>query len=122
LVRRYLRELEAKLSDIGPLLERKELKIDIISEEMAVVKGEIEFFDGSILNFMELFSSGDHDYRFHWMNDKKELICRWDTAPHHRVKSFPYHKHAQGGVVTSSKKKRLVEILAEIERELMKKG
>jgi hypothetical protein len=120
LVRDYLRELEAKLDDIAPLVEKKEVKIEIVSEEVAVVKGMIELFDGSILNFMELVSPGERNYRFHWMDDKKELICRWDTAPHHRVKSFPHHKHMQSGV-ESSKAKRLIDVLAEIERELMKK-
>lgn len=121
MVREYLGKLEAKLSEIGPLLEKKEVKIEIISEEIALVKGKIEFLDGSVLDFRELISSDEFNYRFHWMDDKKELICRWDTAPHHRkVTSFPHHKHTQGGVETS-KEKRLLEILNEIEKELMKK-
>ena len=34
-------------------------------------------------------------YRFHWQDEKTELIKRWENAKHHpEIKTFPFHMHA----------------------------
>jgi len=119
LVRDYLRKLELKLRDIEHLIDKKEIEIEIISEELATVRGKLYFIDNSVLDFMELISSDDSNYRFHWMDNKNRLICRWDSAPHHNVESFPYHKHTRNGV-KSSEKVRLINVLKEIEEIFMR--
>ena len=78
---------------------------------MGIVSGVIVFLDNSILDLMELVNGGGGDYRFQYMNKNKELIRRWDNAPHYRsMKSFPYHLHTKNGV-EDSKKMNLIEVL-----------
>ncbi|NOZ59303.1 MAG: hypothetical protein GXO66_06995 [Euryarchaeota archaeon] len=120
MIRDYIRELEQKLRELEHLIEKREIEIEIITEELAVVKGELHFLDGSVLDFMELLSPNEYNYRFHWMDGENRLICRWDSAPHHRVKSFPYQKHTTRGV-ENSRQMRLLDVLEEVEEEIIKK-
>ena len=33
-------------------------------------------------------------YSFHWQTENKELIKRWDNAPHHpEIATYPHHVH-----------------------------
>ena len=32
-------------------------------------------------------------YAFHWQDENKNLLVRWDNAPDWDVKTFPHHKH-----------------------------
>ena len=60
---------------------------------------------------MELVSTKEAEYRFHYMGKDKELICRWDSAPHHKeVPTFPYHLHTKRGI-KESKKENFIDIL-----------
>lgn len=51
MVRDYLRKLELKLRELEHLIEKKEVEIEIISEEVATVRGKLHFIDGSVLRF-----------------------------------------------------------------------
>lgn len=65
-------------------------------------EGEIEFFDGSILEFTESITPERTKYRYHYMNKSKQLIFRYDNVPHHReITTFPHHKHVSNAVVES---------------------
>ncbi len=45
------------------------------------------------------------------MDKNKEIITRWDSAPHHKeIPTFPYHMHIKKRV-KESKKVNLVDIL-----------
>ena len=78
---------------------------------MGIITGKLVFIDKSILDFMELVSTKEAEYRFQYMDKDKGLICRWDSAPHHRkVPTFPYHLHTKKGI-KESKKVSLVDIL-----------
>ena len=36
-------------------------------------------------------------YSFHWQDKNKNLVLRWDNAPHHReLENFPHHLHIKG--------------------------
>jgi len=49
------------------------------------------------------------------MDERNNLICRWDTAPHHKeLKTFPYHVHLADGV-KESRPVKLIAVLDEIE-------
>ena len=59
------------------------------------------------------------EYRFHYMNQNKELICRWDSAPHHKeVPTFPYHLHTKREV-KESKKVNFIDILENITEKVI---
>ena len=50
------------------------------------------------------------------MGEKKNLISRWDTAPHYKdLETFPYHVHLPDSV-KESKPISLIDALDEIER------
>jgi len=46
--------------------------------------------------FFTYIDTGLHkiDYSYHWLNAEKNVILRWDNAPHHReIETFPHHVH-----------------------------
>jgi len=48
------------------------------------------------------------------------LICRWDSAPHHKkISTFPYHLHTKKGV-KESKKVNFIDILDIVMEEVIK--
>ena len=78
---------------------------------MGIVTGKLIFIDKSILEFMELVSVKEAEYRFHYMGKDKDLIYRWDSAPHHKeIRTFPYHLHTKKEV-KESKKVNFIDIL-----------
>ena len=53
--------------------------------------------------------------RFHYMDERNNLISRWDTAPYYKeLKTFPYHVHLPNGV-KESKQVTLIDVLDKIE-------
>lgn len=68
-----------------------------------------------VVHFRELYSDNEHDYRFHYMDKNKNLIARWDTAPHFsKLENFPFHKHLIESSAISSKERFLSDIIDEI--------
>ena len=65
---------------------------------------DLVFIDESILVARDyLFSDGSRKYSYHFQDKNKELIFRYDNAPHWRqIKTAPYHKHTKEGVFESS--------------------
>lgn len=60
---------------------------------------------------MELVSEKEAGYRFHYMDRNRDLICRWDSAPHHKeISSFPYHLHTKKRV-EESRRMRFIDVL-----------
>ena len=107
----YFSKLQKKLDGFRWVISEQSLNFDLVSEEMGIITGKLVFIDSSILEFMELVSKKEQEYRFHLMDKNKELIARWDSAPHHKeIKTFPYHMHTKKGV-KESKKVNLIEIL-----------
>ncbi|MFQ6120791.1 MAG: DUF6516 family protein [Methanosarcinales archaeon] len=87
---------------------------------MCIIKGRLEFIEDSILDFRELVAINESpDYRFHWMDANKRMIIRWDSAPHHQVRTFPYHKHTKDGV-SDSEIMNLISVLEIIESHILR--
>lgn len=58
------------------------------------------------------------DYSYHWQDKDKNLIMRWDNAPHHpQLDNFPHHIHKKNQIKTS-KKPALINVLRIIEGHL----
>jgi len=107
----YFSKVQRKLEAIKWVIIEQSINFDFVSDEMGIITGKLVFIDHSILDFMELISEKEIEYRFQYMDKNKELVCRWDSAPHHKeVKTFPYHLHTKKGV-EESKKANLIEIL-----------
>jgi len=77
--------------------------------------GSIVFKDGSSLHFKEILLGEKKQYRFHYMDERNNLISRWDNAPHHKyLKTFPHHLHLPDGV-RENKPVKLIDVLDKIE-------
>ena len=100
----YFSKVQRKLEGLKWIIAEQSVNFDFVSDEMGIITGKLVFIDKSILDFMELASTKETEYRFHYMDRDKGLICRWDSAPHHKeVKTFPYHLHTKKDVKESKK-------------------
>jgi len=80
------------------------------------IRFALELRDGCELHVFEYIDSGLHkiDYSYHWLNKEKNLIKRWDNAPHHsEIETFPHHVH-EGEVIKPSTEPSFAEILKKI--------
>ena len=92
-------------------IEFKEFDID-----EGLIKGRILFIDGSALEFLE-YLKGDTSlkYRIHYMDNDGALLFRYDNAPHHKVSTFPHHKHLPMDIIASHPP-GLIDVIDEIEK------
>ncbi|GAH38534.1 unnamed protein product, partial [marine sediment metagenome] len=73
MVREYFSEVEKKLEEITWLIKKKNIELNLVSEEMGIIKGKIVFVNNNALDFRELVSEGHTDYRFHFMDGNNRL-------------------------------------------------
>lgn len=63
------------------------------------IKGTATFTQGIQLFLMEFVRTEPRlvktKYRYHCQNTKGNLLFRYDNAPHHRISTFPHHKHVR---------------------------
>ncbi len=110
----YFQQMETKSSEMR-IISEKSIEFREFDIEEGFIKGTILFIDGSMLELMEYLKGEIRlKYRFHYMNEMGQLIFRYDNAPHHKVSTFPDHKHIAEGVIASSPQK-LPDVLNEIE-------
>ena len=73
------------------------------------------------LDFMEYIQIGEErpKYSFNFSDGKRDMIFRYDNAPHHReIPTFPHHRHFRSNIQTS-KEMGLAEVLSEIEKIIL---
>ena len=119
---RYFKKIKNRIGKLEWLIER--VSIDTEYDEDAdagIIGGNITFKDGSIFHFKEVLLGENRYYRFHYMDERNNLISRWDTAPHYKdLKTFPYHVHLPNGV-RESKRVILIDIFDKIEKVVVAK-
>jgi hypothetical protein len=89
---RYFKKIKNRIAKLEWLLER--VSIDTEYDEDAgagIIGGSITFKDGSIFHFKEVLLAKNRHYRFHYMDERNNLISRWDNAPHHNDLNAPNH-------------------------------
>ena len=119
MIQSYFTRVRNKLKEISPLIKADTVTFEMVSADMGMLRGRVAFIDGSVLDFRELLSTSEHDYRFHWMDGSNKLIVRWDTAPHYKnLDIFPHHRHLSRGV-SSSGEMDLVAVLDYIKQEIV---
>lgn len=108
------------------LYSRQEITIEsyqlqeIVPGREGVVEGRLRFWDGSLLQFVEvLFESGviliKTDYSYHYQDGDGNLIFRYDNAPHHpEINTYPHHKHLPDSIVPAASP-HLGDVLREID-------
>jgi len=113
---RYFETVKKRIARLEWLIERQSIDTEYNEDaDVGVISGNITFKDGSVFHFKDVLLGKSRQYRFHYMDERRNLICRWDTAPHHKeLKTFPYHIHLPDGVKESSPVK-LIDVLDEIE-------
>lgn len=113
---RYFEKIRKKIGKLEWLIERVSIDTEYDDDaEVGIISGSITFKDGSIFHFKEVLLGTSRQYRFHYMDERNNLISRWDSAPHHKeLKTFPYHIHLPDGV-KESKAITLIDALDKIE-------
>jgi hypothetical protein len=109
-------EFLKKIANKNPEVVRFRIIKEFIGISRGFIRFVIELRDGSELHVFEYVDSGLHkiDYSYHWQNKDKNLISRWDNAPHHsEIDTFPHHKH-NGEDILPSAEPTFVEILKKI--------
>ena len=88
-----------------------------------MVSGVINFTNNTELSFMELKNTkilGKIKYKYHFMDNEKQLIFRYDNAKHYpEISTYPHHKHISSKI-TESEEPELIDILIEIQDEILK--
>ena len=113
---RYFKKIKNKIGKLEWLIDRVSVNTEYDEDaDAGFIGGNITFKDGSIFHFKEVIFGNNRHYRFHYMDERNNLISRWDTAPHHKdLKNFPYHVHLPDAV-TESKRVTFIDVLDKIE-------
>jgi len=87
----------------------------ILTSERANLKLRVRFKGKYLLAISEALVVIDDqisqiDYRYHFQDEKNELILRYDSTPH--FPSFPHHKHLPNAVIAADKPD-IVQVLQE---------
>lgn len=91
----------------------------IYSTNKAFISGEIIFIDNKVLSFMEFQDENiKKKYSYHFMDEEKRLIFRYDNAEYHpEITTHPHHKHLPNSIVAATEPK-LIDVLLEIYKNI----
>ncbi len=116
MIESYFQEIETLISSLRIVASYSVTK-KVYNEQQGFIKGVIRFVNDSTLEFAEVKDverSPKIKYRYHYMNEKQELIFRYDNALHHaHLATFPHHKHVLSEVIESDEP-NLVDVMQEI--------
>lgn len=85
----------------------------------------ITFKNNYILHLKDYcFTDSSRKYSYHFQDNKKKIIFRYDNAPHwkNNLKTYPYHKHNNKNLLEDSQIMNIEKVLKEIEIYLLKKS
>jgi hypothetical protein len=116
MIERYFSQIEKVISEF-PHVRFYTLTKKIYNNSQGCISGSIIFNNNHRLDFVEVKNT-DLDqkikYRYHYMNERQEIIFRYDNAPHHnQISTFPHHKH-ENNQIKPSNEPNLDKILLEI--------
>jgi Family of unknown function (DUF6516) len=103
-LRLYFEEVESalqKLKDVYVEVYQEE----ILADDRANLRIRVRFAQGCLLELNEavMIEAGvirHLGYRYHFQDERNELIFRYDNTPHFPgLNTFPHHKHLQAGVL-----------------------
>lgn len=123
-VNAYFSEIKNGLTQIHAIIASSRLTYEERTPTEGIVFVVLYFIDSSELHIREyiIIDQGILNivtYRLHWQDIQKELISRWDNAPHHRnIKTFPDHKHTKTSILDSSPQ-NILSVLMEIENSIL---
>ena len=101
-----------------PFIDSYEVLEYFNEETTKLIKIKANLNDGSTLYVREFIRFDNSKYSYHWQNSYREMMLRWDNAPHFpSIPTFPHHLH-RGDDVISSYRVFIEEVLHEIEKHL----
>ncbi len=111
-------KLESHVAECVHIVESG-LHTDKRSLHIGIIEGKLLFTDESSLHFIEFVNVKDttevYKYSYHYQDRSGGLVFRYDMAPHHhKIKTFPHHKHTPSGRVVEAVCPSLVLVLDEI--------
>ncbi|MBN2543154.1 hypothetical protein JXI42_09850 [bacterium] len=119
MISRYFERVRKKIRDTAIVIDEN-IDYKEFSSDEGMIRGELLLINGYILEFMEYIEQGTSvKYRFHLMDEDRKMLFRYDNAPHHRVHTFPHHKHLPDKI-EDSEKKNFISVLNEIENLILK--
>ena len=107
-LKQYFDAVEQQLNAL-PNLYVELFSAVILTPERANLKLRLRFKGKFLLAISEALLVVDNqisqiDYRYHFQNEKNELIFRYDSTPHFpNLSSFPHHKHLPDTVIAADK-------------------
>ena len=100
-----------------------DLRTDLRTEKIGLVKGYITFADESILYFTEYldvrYKIDKLSYSFHYQKRNGELILRYDNAKHKPALPFCSHKHFPNGAIVEAVETDIKSVIEEIMDNLL---
>lgn len=115
----YFTEIKSYLNNFKNIISDLNWNEKVYSSNLGFIEGQIVFNNNFILEFAEvkdIENSSKVKYRYHFMDDKKTMIFRYDNAKHFpKLSTFPHHKHLPDRVIESHEPKLKV-VLSEIEK------
>jgi len=122
MISKYFKKIEKILDDYNHIVEDYIINKQTFTLEKGAIESEVFFNDNSQLDFNEVVNTNQMNkqkYSYHYMNENKEMIFRYDNVQHHReIKTFPHHKHLEKEIVESSEPD-LEKVLEEIEKIIL---
>ncbi|MEN0050604.1 MAG: DUF6516 family protein [Bacteroidota bacterium] len=101
----YFKEVKDAIQNFAHIITDFSTQEKTYSDEKGFISGELFFVDDSKLDFAEVKEIGQESkikYRYHYMDEEKKLIFRYDNAKHYpNLSTFPNHKHTPQGVIES---------------------
>lgn len=96
--------------------------LELVDEDtVQLLKVKATVLDGSLLFITELYTASYQKYSYHWQKENGDVLIRWDNAPHFKeLKTFPYHKHENDGILPSHRIS-VDEVIQEIKMRLDKR-
>jgi len=93
----YFQEISRHIADF-PFSYSFSIEFDKRSAQLAFVRGDIRFIDGSTLFFRKFIVFEPElrrlMYSYHFQSSEGALVFRYDNAPHFpNLPNFPHHKH-----------------------------
>jgi len=92
---------------------------EILADDRINLRVRIRFLKGELLEINEAViykkKQLQHlNYRYHFQNEKNELVFRYDNTPHFpELDSFPHHKHLPDKVI-SNEQPSISKVIKEI--------
>ena len=124
MVNKYFEKVERVISGFYDIITDQTIKKKEYNDKQGLISGKIEFTDESDLAFLELKNMEEAEkmkYKYHYMDDNKKMIFRYDNAKHHpELETYPHHKHIPDDII-ESQEPELIDILTEIQDEIEKK-